>query len=76
MLSFSSSGLLCLLLSGRSLFVQAKAISDMRAYVRKEHVDVRANTVCFPFTSTYSYTHWIIISIACCKDFCCLPTDP
>jgi len=36
--------LLCLLLSGRSLFVQAKAISDMRAYVRKEHVDVRANT--------------------------------
>lgn len=35
--------LLSLILSGRSSYVLAKAIRDMRAHVRKEHIDVRAN---------------------------------
>ncbi|KAG9097546.1 hypothetical protein FS749_006037 [Ceratobasidium sp. UAMH 11750] len=35
--------LLCLMLSGRSLQVIANKISEMRQYVRKLHVDVRAN---------------------------------
>ncbi|KAF8609059.1 hypothetical protein BDV93DRAFT_519081 [Ceratobasidium sp. AG-I] len=48
--------LLCLLLSGRSRFVQAKAISDMRAYVRKEHVDVRANNRVAKTFATYLQT--------------------